>query len=101
MIYLAVMLAILATMSLALARAMLGPTVYDRILALNMFGTKTVLLIAVISFVMGRPDFIDLAMVYGLMNFIGVLAVLKFSKHGHFGDNEEEKEEDPSQEELS
>jgi multicomponent Na+:H+ antiporter subunit F len=101
LIYQAVIMAVLVTMSLALARAMLGPTVYDRILALNMFGTKTVLLIAVISFVMGRPDFIDLAMVYALMNFIGVLAVLKYSKHGHFRDNEEEKEDDESRKELS
>ncbi|MDH3626546.1 MAG: monovalent cation/H+ antiporter complex subunit F [Acidobacteriota bacterium] len=85
-----VMSAILVTMSLALIRAMLGPTVFDRILALNMFGTKTVLLIAVISFVMGRPDFIDLALVYALMNFIGVLAVLRFSKHGHFGNPDDD-----------
>ena len=69
------MVAVLITMSLALARAMIGPTVFDRILALNMFGTKTVLLIAVIAFISGRPDFLDLALVYALMNFIGVIAV--------------------------
>jgi len=77
---------ILVTMGLALTRAALGPTVFDRILALNMFGTKTVLLIAVISFFNERPDFLDLAVVYALINFIGVIAVLKFSKHRHFGD---------------
>ena len=71
-------------MALALARAISGPTVFDRILALNMFGTKTVLLIAVVSFLIGRPEFIDLALVYALMNFIGVIAVLRFSQHGHF-----------------
>jgi len=76
----ATMVAILITMGLALTRAALGPTVFDRILALNMFGTKIVLLIAVISFLMGRPGFLDLALVYALINFIGVIAVLRFSR---------------------
>lgn len=80
------MAAILGTMALALLRASVGPTVFDRILALNMFGTKTVLLIAVIGFLTGRPDFLDLGLLYALMNFIGILAVLRFSKYGHFGD---------------
>ena len=72
--------AILVTLALALARALLGPTTYDRIAAINMFGTKTVLLIAVLGFLNGRPDFLDIALVYALINFIGVLAVLEFFK---------------------
>ena len=80
--------AVLVAMGLALVRACLGPTVFDRILALNTFGTKTVLLIAVIGFLSGRPDFLDLALVYALMNFIGVIAVLRFSKYGHFDDGD-------------
>ena len=75
---LAASIAILVTMGLALARALLGPSVYDRVLAVNMFGTKTVLLLSVISFLYGRQDFLDLALAYALINFIGVLAVLKF-----------------------
>jgi len=71
------MLGILVTMGLALARAYLGPTIADRVLAVNMFGTKTVLLISVGCFLLDRPDFIDLALVYALMNFIGVIAVLR------------------------
>jgi multicomponent Na+:H+ antiporter subunit F len=71
-------LAILLTMALALARALLGPTGYDRVLAVNMFGTKTVLLLAVIALLYGREDFLDLALAYALINFIGVLAVLNF-----------------------
>ena len=71
-------LGILVVMALALLRACLGPTVYDRILAVNMFGTKTVLLIAVYGFTTGRPDFLDIALAYALINFIGVIAVLKF-----------------------
>jgi multicomponent Na+:H+ antiporter subunit F len=73
--YTAAAVAILVTMVLAITRAMLGPTVYDRILAVNMFGTKTVLIIAAIAFMSGRPD---------LINFIGVVAVLKFFEYGEF-----------------
>ena len=77
-IYLVVSAAILLTMGLAMARATLGPSVYDRVLAANVFGTKTVLLLAVIAFLYGRPDFLDLALTYALINFVGILAVLKF-----------------------
>ena len=76
--YYAATIALLVTMALALIRAMLGPTVYDRVLAVNMFGTKTVLLVAVIAYLAGRPDFLDLALAYALINFIGILAVLEF-----------------------
>ena len=89
----ATMAGILVTMGLALVRAALGPTVFDRILALNMFGTKTVLLIAVIGFLSRRTDFLDLALVYALINFIGVVAVLRFSKYGHFADPPNDGEE--------
>ena len=92
MMFAVAMVAILITMAMALVRATRGPTVFDRILALNMFGTKTVLLISVMGFLTGRPDFLDLAIVYALINFIGVIAVLKFSWYGHFGDLEEEAE---------
>ena len=70
--------AILVTMALALIRALMGPTVYDRILAANAFGTLTLLLIAVYGFLTGRPEFLDIAMVYALINFIGTIAVSKF-----------------------
>ena len=94
MIFGLVMIAVLVTMVLALTRAIAGPTVFDRILALNMFGTKTVLLIAVVSFLIGRPSFIDLALVYALMNFVGVIAVLRLSKHGHFGNSSDDRGHD-------
>jgi multicomponent Na+:H+ antiporter subunit F len=85
----AAMVAILVTMGLALVRAAKGPTVWDRILAANMFGTKTVLLISVVGFLTGRPDWLDLALVYALVNFVGVIAVLRFSKYGHFDEPDE------------
>jgi len=90
--YGAVTIAILVTMGLALTRAAAGPTIFDRIMALNMFGTKTVLLIAVIGFLTARPDFLDIALVYALMNFIGVIAVLRFSMYRHFRDPEDEED---------
>ena len=76
---------ILVSMTLALARAILGPTVYDRLMAVNTFGTKTVLLIAVLGFLTERPDFLDLAIVYALINFIGTIAVLQFFESGDLG----------------
>jgi len=77
------MAGILVTMALALVRGIRGPTVFDRILAVNMFGTKTVLLIAVGGYFMHRPEFIDLALVYALVNFIGTIAVCKFCRFGN------------------
>lgn len=71
-------LAILVVMGIALARAFIGPSVYDRILAVNMFGTKTVLFIAVYGFLTDRPEFMDIALIYALINFVGVIAVLNF-----------------------
>ena len=76
--FFATSIAILVTMALALARAVMGPSVYDRVLAVNMFGTKTALLLSVVAFLYGRPDFLDLALTYALINFVGVLAVLEF-----------------------
>ncbi len=92
MIYAVAMLGILVTMGLALARALLGPTVYDRIAAANMFGTKTVLLIAVFAFLSGRTDLLDIALIYALINFIGVVAVLKLVERGNFSTAGDDKE---------
>lgn len=74
-------LTLLAVMGVALIRAFLGPTLYDRILAVNIFGTKTVLLIAVMDFLGGRPDFLDIAIVYALINFISIIGVLRFFEY--------------------
>lgn len=79
-------LALLATVALALARAVLGPTVFDRLIAANTVGTTAVLLLSVIGFVTGRPEFLDLAIVYGLLNVVGTVAVLKFFRYGSLGE---------------
>ena len=84
--------ALLVTLALALARALAGPTVFDRVLAMNTIGTVAVLLLAVIGFLTARPEFLDLAIVYGLLNVVGTIAVLKFFRHGDLGDPGEEPE---------
>jgi multicomponent Na+:H+ antiporter subunit F len=71
-------IAILVGMILVLIRLYLGPSVYDRVLAVNLFGTHTVLLIGVMGFLTGRPDFLDIALLYALINFVGTIAILKF-----------------------
>jgi multicomponent Na+:H+ antiporter subunit F len=78
-------LALLATLALTLVLAARGPTVFDRALAANVTGTAAMLLLAVIGFLTGRPDFLDLAIVYGLLNVIGTVAVLKFFHYGDLG----------------
>ncbi len=83
--FFAATLAILVTMGLALTRALLGPSVFDRVLAVNTFGTKTVLLIALLGFLTERPDFLDIGLVYALINFISTIAVLKLLKYGDLG----------------
>lgn len=77
--------AVLLTMALALTRALRGPSLFDRILAVNMFGTSTVLGIAVLGFVTGRPDFLDIALVYALISFITTIATLKYFEYGALG----------------
>lgn len=80
-------LALLVTLALALLRAALGPTVFDRAQAANTIGTVAMLLLAVLGFLGGRPEFLDLAITYGLLNVIGTVAVLKYFRHGDLGDS--------------
>jgi multicomponent Na+:H+ antiporter subunit F len=81
------------TLSLVLVRAALGPTVFDRAQAANTVGTCALILLALIGFLTGRPEFLDLAIVYGLLNIIGTIAVLKYFKFGGLGDTRDEGEE--------
>ena len=77
-------LGILVVMALTLARALMGPSVFDRILAVNLFGTLTVVLIALLGFLIDRPEFLDIALVYALINFIGTIAVTKYCVFTNF-----------------
>lgn len=87
----AALVAIMVVMVMILLRAWLGPSLYDRILAINTFGTATVLVIAILGFYMQRPEFMDIALVYSLINFIGTVAVLKLYRFGDLGHHEEEE----------
>lgn len=84
--------AVLVTLALALVRAALGPTIFDRALAANVVGTGAMMLLALIGFLTGRPEFLDLAIVYGLLNVIGTIAVLKYFRYGNLGNAGEESE---------
>jgi multicomponent Na+:H+ antiporter subunit F len=72
---------LVVAMTLMIVRAIIGPSHYDRILAVNSFGTKTVLLIAVVGYLFGRPDFLDIAIVYALINFVTTIALMKFFRY--------------------
>jgi len=78
-------IAVLVSMALSMIRALVGPTVFDRILAVNVTGTLTVVLIAVYGFLTDRPDFLDIGLLYALINFIGTIAVTKYVKFQDLG----------------
>ncbi|MGB5180195.1 MAG: monovalent cation/H+ antiporter complex subunit F [Gammaproteobacteria bacterium] len=75
--FIAVSAVILVAIALGLVRAFRGPTLYDRIMAANMIGTLTVLMVAVLGFLAGRPEFLDIALVYVLISFVSTIAVLR------------------------
>ena len=77
---------VIGAMVLVLIRLIRGPTLYDRVLALNSFGTHTVLLIGIVGFLNERPDFLDIALLYALINFVGTIAILKFFRYRAIGD---------------
>ncbi len=81
--YIAVTLAILVAITLGLVRAFRGPTLYDRVMAANMIGTLTVLMVSVLGFMAGRPEFLDIALVYVLISFVSTIAVLRVSITRH------------------
>ena len=70
---------------LALVRAIAGPTAYDRVLAMNAMGTKTVIFVALLGFITRRPEFLDIALLYAILNFVGTIAVLKYVRHRRLG----------------
>jgi len=83
--YLFATIAVMLAMLLALVCAMTGRTIYDKILAVNIFGTVTVLFIALFGFLTHRPEFLDISLVYALINFISTVAILKFFEYGDMG----------------
>jgi multicomponent Na+:H+ antiporter subunit F len=84
-VLLVAMVALLVSILMTLIRALLGPTSYDRILSVNAMGTTTVVAVAVLGFQKGRPDFLDLAVVYALVNFVATIAILRFVERRSLG----------------
>ena len=82
--------ALLISIILVLLRLYFSQTLFDRVLALNAFGTMAVMLIGVVGFLSGRPDFLDIALLYALINFVGTVAVLKYFKYGTIGDSDKQ-----------
>ena len=80
--FIAAAAAVLVALAMVIARAIKGPTVFDRLLAGNSVGTLAIMLLAVVGFLTDRPEFLDIGLTYGLLNLIGTLAVLKFFRHG-------------------
>ena len=93
MMFAAAILAVLAALILTVVRALKGPTVFDRLLAANSIGTGAILLLALFGFMTGRPEFLDIGLLYALLNVIGTLAVLKFFRYGSLGHGGEEEAE--------
>lgn len=77
-------LAFVVAIALMLIRALTGPTLYDRVLAVNSVGTKIVVLLGIIGFLVGRPDFLDISLLYALINFVSTIAILKFFRFRSF-----------------
>lgn len=94
--YVIPMVAVLIALSLAVFRALAGPNVFDRVLAANVIGTLAIMLLAVLGFLNGRPEFLDVGLVYAFLNIVGTYAVLKFFRYGALGGEappDEESEE--------
>jgi multicomponent Na+:H+ antiporter subunit F len=83
--------AVLLALALCVVRALKGPTVFDRVLAGNSVGTLAIQLLAVVGFLTGRPEWLDIAITYGLLNVISTLAILKFFRHGDLAYEAEEE----------
>jgi multicomponent Na+:H+ antiporter subunit F len=96
MIFAVAACAVLVALLLGVIRALRGPTVFDRVLAGNAIGTGAIMLLAVFGFLTERPEFLDIGILYALLNIIGTLAVLKFFRYGdlsHPGGEEPEDDE--------
>ena len=84
--FLAALIACAISGILVLIRIVLGKTTSDRVLGVNSLGTIIVIGIALHGFYSNRPEFLDIAIVYALINFIGTVAVLKLFSTGSLGE---------------
>jgi multicomponent Na+:H+ antiporter subunit F len=91
-IFLTAAIVLILLMLLALVRVVWGPTVLDRILGVNVIGTKTTIVLLLIGLLYGQVGmFVDIAIAYALLNFIATLGATKFflrRKNVHLEDEE-------------
>lgn len=87
---------LMLSMVLVMIRGVMGPTVHDRILATNAFGSNTVIMIILLAFASDDLTYIDVALVYALVNFVTTIGILKYFKYGRF-DVDSAMEEDAAQ----
>ncbi len=68
-----------------LYRAVIGPTATDRVISINVIASKTVAIIALISFASGETFFLDVAVVYALIGFVITIGVAKYLEYDDIG----------------
>ena len=92
--FIATTLGVIAALSIAVIRAIRGPTVFDRVLAANVIGTLAILLLASVGFMLERPEWLDVGLTYAFLNLITTLAVLKYFRIGDLAYDPREDETD-------
>ncbi|MCK9298711.1 cation:proton antiporter [Methanoculleus sp. YWC-01] len=81
-VFYASVVVLILTVSLCLYRVLVGPGVENRLIAVNTVGTKTIILLVLIGLILERPIFLDIAIVYAMINFIATLAIAKYLGRG-------------------
>lgn len=81
-IFLALGLLIAVTISLSLYRAVLGPGVFNQVAAVNVIGTKVIVLLVAVGYIFDRPMFVDISLLYAILNFIATLVMSKYLERG-------------------
>ena len=77
--FLVIVLILCFLVFLCLYRVIFGPTVIDRIIGVGVVGTKTLIILLLVGFIYKRPDmFVDISLLYAVLNFIGVLIFAKY-----------------------
>ncbi len=77
-VFLAMAILIVIASFVSLYRGIEGPGIFNRIIAVNVIGTKTIVLLVLIGFIYERPDFFDIALVYAILNFIMTIAATRY-----------------------
>lgn len=80
--FLAVGMIIAGTILVSSYRAIAGPGTFNRVVAANIIGTKAIVLLIIVGYIIERPHFVDIALMYAILNFIGTIIVAKYLEKG-------------------